>query len=66
MNMRDAITVYNLEKERRAALIKEYNHSPGRIVAGDDKSGLSKKIKLALVFGGTTLAVLLLVQMLII
>ncbi len=66
MNVTDAVTVYNLEKERRAAQIEEYGQPRNWDARDDDKSGLSKKIKLALVFSGTTLATLLLVQMLII
>ena len=65
MNTRDAITVYNLEKERREALIKEYSTPPDWIAAGDDKSGMLKKFKLALMFSGAMLATLVLVQMLI-
>ncbi len=66
MNTRDAITVYNLEKERREALIKEYCNPPEWIAAGDDKSGMLKKIKLALMLSGAMLAALLLAQMLVI
>ena len=65
MNTRDAITVYNLEKERREALIKEYCNPPDWIAAGDDQSGILKKFKLALMFSAAMLATLLLVQMFI-